>query len=355
MGKVAIGIPCYNGREKLGRLLDSIAMQNFRDFEVILTDDSEDGGMKDFVNQFPEIKIRYHWNRDRLGVAGNTNQALKLADNTDADYIKIMYYDDRFSSDDSLGKMVRALEKDNDAEMVFTNTREIGDGINYERNILDGQLRQVKEDRFCLISSNIIGAPSTTLVRKNCVRMDEKLTWFVDVDWYIRILERSRDFVFIDEPLITIGRSDTQVSFACKNDPARILGECIYLYKKYPELHCESYWEFLSGQAEKVINQCNVYRICRDGTVVSIYGAGEIGKRCAEFLRGNGIPYEVFIVSDGQRHDAVLDGHCVMEFGEYLKMGKGEKSAVILALNEKNRQEVIGKVEAAKVNYVVWQ
>ena len=44
-----------------------------------------------------------------------------------------------------------------------------------------------------------------------------------------------------------------------------------------------------------------------------------------------------------------------MEFGEYLKMGKGEKSAVILALNEKNRQEVIGKVEAAKVNYVVWQ
>ncbi len=355
MSKVAICIPCYNSREKLKRLLDSIVIQNFKNFVVIITDDSNGELIQDFVDGYSKLNIQYYKNCTRLGAARNTNQALRIAWKTKADYIKIMYHDDFFSSCDSLEKMVDVLENNKDAGIVFSNTYEIGKNVNYERRVSDEQLQQLNKNRFILAYRNIIGAPSATIVRMNYLLMDDALTWFVDVDWYIQILNRYKNFAFIDEPLVTIGISNTQLTCECINNPALILDENIYLYRKYQELRCENYMDLLLDQAERVVCQCNVYRMCRWGVNVYIYGAGEKGKECASFLDHSNITYEAFIVSDGKRHDGALYGHYILEFNECLVTLQSEKSMIILALNEKNRKEVIKEIKNTAIHYIIWK
>lgn len=355
MCKVAICIPCYNSREKMKRLLDSIVIQNFKDFVVIITDDSDDIFIRDFVGEYSGINIQYHKNRMRLGVARNTNEALRMAWNTKADYIKIMYHDDFFSSCDSLEKMVGVLENNKDAGIAFSNTYERGKNVNYKREVSDKQIQQLDNNHFILAYRNIMGDPSAVIVRMNHLLMDEALTWFVDVEWYIQILNQFKKFVFIDEPLVTIGISSTQLTFECINNPALILSEQIYLYRKYQELRCENYVDFVLEQAESVISQCNMYRMCRKAVNVYIYGAGEKGKECARFLDYSNITYEAFIVSDGKRHDTSLYGHDVMELNECLEMLKSEESMTILALNEKNRKEVIEEIKNTKIHYIIWK
>ena len=52
MSKVVIGIPCYNSEDKIKRLLDSIMIQKYKDFDVIITDDSDNNHIENMLNDF---------------------------------------------------------------------------------------------------------------------------------------------------------------------------------------------------------------------------------------------------------------------------------------------------------------
>ena len=241
MSKVVIGIPCYNSEDKIKRLLDSIMIQKYKDFDVIITDDSDNNHIENMLNDYAILNILYYKNVERLGIAGNTNQVLKIAMGRCAEYLKIMYHDDWFSSSESLEKMVKALEDNKKAGLAFSRTYEVEGEIKFERKITKEQIVQLKKNFFILTYFNIIGAPSSTIIRVNDLFMDKELMWFVDIDWYIQILQKYGEFVFIDEPLINIGIGETQVTCNCIDDPILILNENVHLYKKYQELRCENY------------------------------------------------------------------------------------------------------------------
>ena len=57
MRKVAICIPSYNNLSSLERLLESIRIQNFKDYYVVITDDSTDNVVQKFVENYKEIDI----------------------------------------------------------------------------------------------------------------------------------------------------------------------------------------------------------------------------------------------------------------------------------------------------------
>jgi len=354
MKKVAICIPCYNNEIGLKRLLDSIVVQKFKDFVIIITDDSDHDKIRDLIKQYSQMDINYYKNPMRLGVAGNTNQALKIACSMNIDYLKIMYHDDCFSSSISLEMMVNVLEKHGDIDLVFSNTFEIGRGINCERKISNEQIKKLEENIFNLVYENIIGAPSATIIRKNESLFDEYLKWFVDIDWYFRIIAQRKNFMHIDEPLITIGLSDTQLTLECINNPAIILDESMHLYRKYQKLHCNDYLNFIFEKAQCLINEYRLFQIAKND--IFIYGAGKKGKECASVLMKNGIAYEAFVVSDLKNNTETLLGHNVIKFSDFLKSKKqNRKIVVILALNEKNRREVLDNIKIESLEYIFWE
>jgi len=69
MMKVSICIPAYNNEPSVRRLLESIERQNFKDYEVIITDDSVTDGIKKlaeekrFVLAFPN-PLECGWNAE---------------------------------------------------------------------------------------------------------------------------------------------------------------------------------------------------------------------------------------------------------------------------------------------------
>src|ERR1700731_1904090 len=106
---VSICIPAYQRKDYLKRLLDSIEMQTFRRFEVVITDDSPGGEVLETVENHPlKPIIRYFKNPRTLGSPENWNEGLRKAK---ADWIKIMHDADWFTGPDSLGVFVEAAEK----------------------------------------------------------------------------------------------------------------------------------------------------------------------------------------------------------------------------------------------------
>lgn len=95
--KVSIIIPVYNVEPFLRRCLDSIVMQIYRDFEVVLIDDGSEDQSKDicdeYVLQYPYMRV-YH--KENAGVVHARNVGIR---NAKGKYIAFVDADDWVESD----------------------------------------------------------------------------------------------------------------------------------------------------------------------------------------------------------------------------------------------------------------
>ena len=248
MAGVSICIPAYKDIQGIKRLLKSIAESEYRDFEVIITDDTPDESISDAVSSFendnPGISVRYIHNLEALGPAGNWNHSISLATGR---YIKIMHQDDWFTDKDSLGKFVEMLDNDPDAVLAFSGSRQVDldTDSSYDRHITKENLDLIKKDRRNLFLGGFIGAPSAVIYRNCDVRFDDKLKWLIDSDFYIRLLEKKNSFANTDEPLVCIGVSSTQLTNSCASDKDVNISEHKYLYEKYDLSHERAYQDKL--------------------------------------------------------------------------------------------------------------
>ena len=257
MPKVSIVIPAYRDREGLKRLLDSVYAQDFRDFDVFVSDDTENDGLKDVCDGRPGLTYVNH-SDNKNGAGANWNNALSMAD---GEYVKIMHGDDFFTFPDSLGKLVKLLDEDPGAVMAFSGTRQMPEtGEPYDRHTPEKDVTRFRRDPRSLFTvGNTIGSPSAVLVRRSDVRYDERLTWLVDMEYYIHLLTEGdssgntspaedagsssdmtpgagagkQGFVCTDEPLISIGMSDRQLTRSVSTDEGLVANERRIIAEKY--------------------------------------------------------------------------------------------------------------------------
>lgn len=230
---LSICIPAYKHEEGLQRLLESIRSQNYRDFEVVLTDDSPDDRLKvlskKFENDFPLLYIK---NEVSKGSPGNWNFAMSQAK---GQWIKLMHHDDWFTDDEALGKFARAAEGNPDARFFFCGTRIFDTRVNqtYTYHPSEKTLNALPELPAGLFHANVIGAPTTTLVRKPGYEFyDPALIWLVDIECYFRSLIK-HGYVHIDEPLIiTAAEQESQLTHELKGNKSIELFEYFYCYAK---------------------------------------------------------------------------------------------------------------------------
>lgn len=248
MPKVSICVPCYQNKKEVERLLDSVKIQTFQEYEVILTDDSKDEQIQNYIealrNSKADIakKIRYYHNEKPLGHIFNWNKALSYAK---GEYIKIMFSDDWFTYPDSLEKLVWLLENNSNADLAFSASMQVSATESYARKIEEGYIEKLKNDYRYLFISNQIGAPSDTLYRSKIkVSFDEKSNWASDVFLYMEILKRNPYFAYVEEPLISIGIHDNQYTESFTENDIRIFKDYEYMFQKY---------------ALKESNQCRIY------------------------------------------------------------------------------------------------
>jgi glycosyltransferase involved in cell wall biosynthesis len=229
---ISICIPAYKRLPYLKRLLDSIAEQRYSHYEVIISDDSDDDTVYNYLLSLINLsQIQYFKNSPSLGTPANWNAAISKAK---GDWIKIMHDDDWFSTKDSLQKFVDAtLQGPKFIYSAYSNFIETEDRyqpILHNSSQLDSILRQP----LLLLSENIIGPPSVTLFHKSILeKYDERMKWRVDLEYYIRVLIKEKEVYYIQDKIINVGVSESQVTNYCINVPKVEIPEGYILLDKY--------------------------------------------------------------------------------------------------------------------------
>lgn len=201
--KISICIPSYNQTIYLERLLQSIKIQSFTDYNIIISDDSSTDDVRQLVSRFDfGARLKYFKNPVALGSPANWNAAIERATGK---YIKIMHHDDAFAGEDSLSKMVSYIEA-NDYDYIFCDTR-----IENIKDPSKGRIHKIRRfgktvrKPYRLFFGNSLGAPSTLLLKRDSffhLRYDTNYIWLVDIEYYARLFYLSPHGSFINKPLV---------------------------------------------------------------------------------------------------------------------------------------------------------
>lgn len=234
MPKVSICIPTYKQVEYLKKTLDSIRVQDFTDYEIIVSDDSPDDSVKNVLKEYDfKGKLNYFYNSPALGAPANWNFAMNKAV---GDYIKIMHHDDYFTSSQSLKKFVKLLDDAPHASFAFSSTTIYLLSLNASKThkCSSGQLKKILNHPDVLFFANYIGAPSATIVRnKNNVLFDTHLKWLVDIEWYYRLIINNAHVANTSEELIcTVHGAKGQITQSVITDKDIQIKEHIYFFQK---------------------------------------------------------------------------------------------------------------------------
>src|SRR5665213_695549 len=187
---ISICIPAYKHVEYLRRLLDSIAIQDFKGFEVVITDDSPDNSVETLLKEYRSIaNLNYYKNEQPLGTPENWNEAIRRSSGT---WIKLMHNDDWFNTSDALQAFYHKVQQNPNSDFFFSAFQnvEANSGKTEVVKMSATNKAFLKSDPYHLLKKVYIGNPSCTLVRNGLdIFYDKRYKFIVDFDYYIRFIQ----------------------------------------------------------------------------------------------------------------------------------------------------------------------
>ena len=234
MPRISICIPTYCQIDYLRQTLNSVQIQTYEDYEIIISDDSPNDLVEQLVKTFDfGNKLTYYRNTVQLGSPENWNACIKKAK---GNYIKLLHHDDRFTHPDSLSVLARMLDENPEASFAFCGSlvKSASNQNGRVHKATDKQLELLIKNPENLFFGNFIGAPSATIYRSNLgLEYDTDMKWLVDVDFYIRVLQINGHFAYSPKTLITTTSGALhQVTETCQNSVKTDFFEHFLLYKK---------------------------------------------------------------------------------------------------------------------------
>ena len=134
---ISIIVPTYNTPwEYLVQMIESVTSQSYPGWELCIADGSPDHTLvqsvvRSYQRNHPSIHLRLL--DENLGISGNTNAALDLAQ---GDYIALLDHDD-FLTPDALYEVVRMINRHSDADVLYTDEDKYDSGFDryYDPNL----------------------------------------------------------------------------------------------------------------------------------------------------------------------------------------------------------------------------
>ena len=184
--RFSIVIPTWEQHGKgiffLNQLLTSIKEQTFTDFEVIISDHSENDEIENLSRTFPSLSIVYIRNFSNRGNSpANLNAGLSYAK---GEIIKVMFQDDFFIDKHALSIIDKSF-KATSHKWLVNGSCITTDSVTFTEHITpkwnDGLIEGV----------NTIGSPSVlSFVNENILFFNEELVMLMDCDYYYSLYRR---------------------------------------------------------------------------------------------------------------------------------------------------------------------
>lgn len=201
--KFSIIIPTYemhgNGVKYLTELFDSIKLQTYENYEVVISDHSKDLVIRNFVLNYKQFKnIIYLKNEVGIGNSSiNMNNGIR---NATGDIIKIMHMDDKFCNINTLQLIKDEFEKYPD--------RSWG-GVSFNHYYQDSD---ITKRTIILNESKIYGCPSVGFFKNDMNYYDENLILINDGFMFFNLKNKYGTPIAINQVCVTIRQHSDQVT-----------------------------------------------------------------------------------------------------------------------------------------------
>lgn len=182
--KVSVIIPTYNRADAIGQAIKSVLNQTYRNFEIVIIDDSSDDETENVVKSFNDERIKYIHNKAKTNLPTARNQGVRES-NLDSKYIAFLDDDDEWLPQ-FLEQTVKVLEEKKDSVMVITHAElrsKDGRKLGEARCNWDVKFWQQSIGSGCVIRKEIF--------TKENFWYDERKV-FEDLDFGIRVLRNHK-------------------------------------------------------------------------------------------------------------------------------------------------------------------
>ncbi len=199
---VSVVIPTYNRAHLLGRAIQSVLDQTYRDFELIVVDDGSTDNTEEVVEGLSDERVKYIRHEKNKGGAAARNTGIKAAK---GQYIAFQDSDDEWLPE-KLEKQMKVFETaPTEVGVVYTDMQRINKNGKPEYwhspRVTNGSLINPKTSDYQVMGLGI----QSTLIRKDCFDkvglFDEKFPRFIDLELFIR-LSKHCHFHHIEESLV---------------------------------------------------------------------------------------------------------------------------------------------------------
>lgn len=231
MKKMSIAVPTWEfndkGSEFLDDLLRTIEIQHFKDFEVVISDHSQNDDLIDKIKEFDyKFDIVYFKNKNNKGNSpANLNKAI---DNCSGEIIKIMFQDDFFYDDEALEKIYYSLIE-SDKMWLLNGTNHT---MNHGRTFYWDLYPEFNEN--LLKGINTISSPSVVSFKKeSTIRFDQNLVYFMDLDYYYGMRKTYGEPIYYKDILVSNRVHPDSISSSIINKEQLMKKESEFCLKKY--------------------------------------------------------------------------------------------------------------------------
>lgn len=187
--KVSIVVPTYNYAHYLDETIQSALDQTYQDYELLIVDNHSTDNTEQVIQKYlGDPRVAYHKNPKNLGLVGNWNKCLELAN---GEYIKFLCADDKFHPE-MLEKYVAVMEQYPNVSLVTCDKQAFGSKTHQTITPLTHLVEGRTANLHMLIGKYCwIGEPTSVMFRKRDLKVgnfSNEYNQYVDWEMWIRLL-----------------------------------------------------------------------------------------------------------------------------------------------------------------------
>ena len=254
MPKVSVIIPTYNRAKLIGRAINSVLVQTFKDFEIIVVDDASTDNTRQVVKRIKDKRIILISHQENKGGSAARNTGIKTAI---GEYIAFLDDDDEWIPT-KLEKQIRFFERcKRNVGLIYSWAEIIDEGkdlfVKSKPKVRGEFLREI-------LNRSFLPSP-TVIVKKTCFQsiglFDENFTSCQDREMWTRIATQYQVEALPECLAITHKHSD----FSIGSSPKKV----IYGYYQYFTQFQKFYLQ--QGMRKELSQHLNsvAYKLAREG------------------------------------------------------------------------------------------
>lgn len=184
MKTFSIVIPAYDQLSLLQQAVASVLQQAWTDYELIVSDDSTNDDIRQYINSVGDNRIRYIRHQRGASAADNWNEGLQQAA---GQYLILLHHDERMQSPAYLQHLSHLLPQ---YDVVVSSVEVSVNGKPKPRRFPKWMRSFFVQHPALLFFMNTIGPCACLCFRcEQRQPFDTRLRWLVDVEWYYRMLK----------------------------------------------------------------------------------------------------------------------------------------------------------------------